>query len=187
MPHTLLLQVRIRSRLWTHELSSLHLAPLHFSVSLFKMQFVLNTQAIHLGPMQIKSKPQLSSKQSLFMLQDVYFDLIIRSPGLESLMPLCHEWYLVLLTCFQWTPEVYSWASEKTTVWLLFLVVTPWIIWKTERLGAPLRVLGHTPLEKEAEQCTECLAGQPGSKSSSERLRHSRDGQTSRAFPSPLQ
>ena len=35
-----------------------------FSVNLFTRQSVLITQAIHLEPIQIKSKPQLSSKQS---------------------------------------------------------------------------------------------------------------------------
>ena len=77
MPHTLLLGVRMRSRLWAYKLSSFHLASFSFSVNLFTMQSVLITQAIHLDPMQIKSKPHLSSKQSLFVLQDVYFDLII--------------------------------------------------------------------------------------------------------------
>lgn len=77
LPHTLLLQFRIRSHLWAHELSSFHLASLSFPVNLFTTQSVLITQAIHLDPMQIKLKPQLSSKQSLFSLQDAYFGLII--------------------------------------------------------------------------------------------------------------
>ena len=105
-------------------------------------------------------------------------------------MPLCHERYLVLLTCLQLTPEVHSWESEKTTVWHFFL---SWLLllesWRTEwEIPCALGFFGAYLFGKRGwETHTECQVGQPGSKSSCKRLQHSRDGQTSWAFPSPLQ
>lgn len=137
MPRTLLLRVRIKSFLWAHKLSSFHLAWLSFSVNLFTTQSVSITQAIHLDPMQIKLKPQLSSKQSSFVLQNMYFDLIIA----QALNPQCYCTTSGTWCCsaaYSYTPEVHSSASEKTTVWPFFVLVAIPKSCEKQSMGNPL-------------------------------------------------
>lgn len=74
------------------------------------------------------------------------------SSSLESLMPLCHEQYLVFLTRLQAALDV----SKKTIITVfLVLAATPWIMWKIERVGDPLCPGNFGPLEKEVGGCTQ--------------------------------